>query len=827
MSEADLSLPDRPGDGWPAAATDSAGETNGFPESFSFKDRLDTSPKSETWNIFDRARKKNLVLKRFDAATFGIDGGAGRFESDIRQLQALPAEAPFFRPLLYGKTDSWLWYVRDAGGTAKTLREWVVAGKSMRPFDVSKRFLPLCQLLIEMHRQGIVHRSIKPENIFLGPDSTILVDADVGHFHDPAVCPGMVESGVFNPSPFLAPEQRAVSELVGPAADIWSLAACIAYVVSKQEPDALAVDKLPVELRDVLLKALNESPGARFPSVEAFQDEMVKIGKATRPTLFGNEQENQNVPSPVPSTSGSTVPADTSTSGTSTSGTSTSEASASPMKGPVSVATPFGIVPSGEKCPHCHSPVVPAGRMCPKCNRPYEEPCLSCNTSNPFWAKQCRNCSADLAAAKQKTGVALKLQQQYVMKLRETYGHDKALPILKAISLVSHPDFVPQRDWAKMMIPIVQKERRDIRTYVESVRSQARTTFDAQKYDLVRKIVEQVPQPLVDEDLRKMYVEAGDCITEVDSLIREIRNAIATKQYSTLLSCVQRYLELKSNDPEARSLQEKIEKLTTVTTPIGMKLRRIPNGKFYMGSHESDEFIRNNERPQHRVSIAKTFLIGVYPVTQAEFFSVCEYNPSISTDQPRCPVDNVTWYGAVEFCNRLSEREGFPPYYTLADIKRRSSGMIERAEVSIAGGDGYRLPTEAEWEYSCRAGSITPWCFGDLVMEVGQYAWYFDNAQQETHPVGLKKPNSWGLYDLHGNVMEWCYDYFDEFYYQHSTDEEDPQGPEAGSTRVIRGGAWQFGAEATRSPYRNSYNPEQSSSVIGFRVVRAAPEGGL
>jgi formylglycine-generating enzyme required for sulfatase activity len=108
------------------------------------------------------------------------------------------------------------------------------------------------------------------------------------------------------------------------------------------------------------------------------------------------------------------------------------------------------------------------------------------------------------------------------------------------------------------------------------------------------------------------------------------------------------------------------------------------------------------------------------------------------------------------------------------------------------------------------------------VLDVGHYAWYYDNAQLETHVVGEKKPNGWGLYDMHGNVMEWCYDWYNEFYYQQEQQEDNPTGPNDGVARVLRGGAWQFGAEATRSAYRNSANPDTMSNVIGFRVIRDA-----
>ncbi|MDR1385283.1 MAG: formylglycine-generating enzyme family protein [Planctomycetaceae bacterium] len=450
------------------------------------------------------------------------------------------------------------------------------------------------------------------------------------------------------------------------------------------------------------------------------------------------------------------------------------------------------------------------------------EPCLACQSLNPIGAAICHDCGTNIPQLKQKFLERLQTQQQQVMKLREVCGHDRAISLLKQMIAVTHPDFSRYRDWAKANLPTFQKERRDLRAYVDGLLFQAKEAMAAQKYARVQEILEEVPRLMVDENMKKMYADAGECITEVDSLVREIRNAIVTKQYNTLLSCVQRYAELKANDPEALSLHQKIEKLTTQTTADGIILRLIPSGKFYMGSHDSDEFMRNNEHPQHRIQVTKPLFVGIYPVTQEHFSSLLGFNPSTSTDVQNCPVDSVTWYSAIEFCNKLSEKEGFSPYYSLNATKRRASQAIEEAGVNILGGNGFRLPTEAEWEYACRAGSITPWCFGDLVLDVTHYAWYYDNAQLETHIVGEKKPNAWGLYDMHGNVMEWCYDWYNEFYYQQEQREDDPTGPMDGVARVLRGGAWQFGAEATRSAYRNSANPNSTSNVIGFRVIRDA-----
>jgi len=423
----------------------------------------------------------------------------------------------------------------------------------------------------------------------------------------------------------------------------------------------------------------------------------------------------------------------------------------------------------------------------------------------------------------------LNSHKQQILKYRESYGHDKTLPLLKYMSTVNHPDFVALKEWAKSMTMLIQKERRDIKAYVDGIRAQAKVAMESQKYERVRQILEQVPRPLLDEPLRQQYVDAGEALTEVDSLIREIRNAISTKQYSQLLSCVQRYLELKANDPEAQNLQRKIEKLTTTISAKGIKLRRIPGGRFYRGSHDSDEYLRNNEHPQHKVIIPHNLFFGVYPVTQKQFQELMEYNPSIATENEDCPVEGVTWFSAVEFCNKMSEAESLSPYYALKAVRKRANGSIEGAKVTILGGDGFRLPTEAEWEYACRAGSVSPWCFGDQVLDVGNYAWYYDNSSMETHPVGQRKPNSWGLFDMHGNVMEWCYDWYNELHYQQFAEEEaeNPTGPDDGTAKVLRGGAWQFGAEATRCAYRNSSTPDAVAAVIGFRVCRTATDDAM
>jgi len=771
-----------------------------IPENLALKQKIHETPASETWEVFDRSKKKKYILKRVkspaDADTFEP------FKTNIQAWMQLRESLPALPEVsMLGQDADGIWYVRESV-VGQTYAELV--SKPAKEHETARRLLALANVLAKLHGGGFFHHNLKPTNVFTsGLDNSIPLDPDFGRFRY-----GKLELVPFGQAEFLAPEQRTAgtaapgSAVPGAAADIWSLSALLAFCLTGSPPTQLKAELIPEAFRALIASGMQESPDARPESLAEFITALEQLVKATRPSAF------QTPPTPPVPPAAAPVPS-----------------APAPSASAIITSPP----PSGTTCPQCHTAVLNiADRVCPQCGRPYQEPCLNCQSLNPFWVRNCRGCGSDLLTLKQHMFANLHSQKQQILKFRESYGHDKTLPLLKYMSTVNHPDFVAFKEWAKSMTMLIQKERRDIKAYVEGIRAQANAAMESQKYERVRQILEQVPRPLLDDALRQQYVDAEEALTEVDSLIREIRNAISTKQYSQLLSCVQRYLELKANDPEAQNLQRKIEKLTTTTSATGMKLRRIPGGRFYMGSHESDEYLRNNEHPQHKVIIPHNLFVGVYLVTQAQFQELMDYNPSIVLENEECPVEGVTWYSAIEFCNKMSEAESLPPFYGIKAVRRRMNKSIEGAKVTILGGEGYRLPTEAEWEYACRAGSISPWCFGDQVMDVGHYAWYYENSSMETHPVGQRKPNAWGLFDMHGNVMEWCYDWYDDLLYQQSGEEEEnPTGPADGISKVLRGGAWQFGAEATRCAYRNSSAPEAVAGVIGFRVCRNADDEAM
>jgi formylglycine-generating enzyme required for sulfatase activity len=253
--------------------------------------------------------------------------------------------------------------------------------------------------------------------------------------------------------------------------------------------------------------------------------------------------------------------------------------------------------------------------------------------------------------------------------------------------------------------------------------------------------------------------------------------------------------------------------LPTVTTKSGAEMVLIPAASFEMGSRHGGA----DEQPVHKVWV-DSFLMDRREVTQALYEKVGRLealpNPSHFKGQD-LPVEQVTWPQAARFCNARSRFEGLRPCYN------EDTGACD------FNADGYRLPTEAEWEYACRAGTTTDYSFGNEARKLGDCAWLADNAGKKTHPVGEKKANPWGLFDMHGNVAEWCQDVYDKSYYQASPD-RNPRGPAEGKEYVLRGGSWKSAAAALRSSYRLGENPGFSDAclardAIGFRCVRRAP----
>jgi len=259
---------------------------------------------------------------------------------------------------------------------------------------------------------------------------------------------------------------------------------------------------------------------------------------------------------------------------------------------------------------------------------------------------------------------------------------------------------------------------------------------------------------------------------------------------------------------------QETQTLPVVKTATG-EMVLVPAGWFTMGSERG----QTDEAPKHRVWI-DAFLMDRFEVTQEQFKGILKKGHPFHFKADRNPAENVSWAVAALFCNARSRSEGLRPCYD------------EKTGACDFDADGYRLPTEAEWEYACRAGSRSEYFFGNDARPLQSYAWLRDNSGRTTHPVGSRRPNPWGLYDLYGNVSEWCNDVYGAGYSAEGPS-RNPRGPtEADSSRfVVRGGAWNSSAEACRSASRVGESPGQvdgcfARNDIGFRCVRKAPESG-
>ena len=286
---------------------------------------------------------------------------------------------------------------------------------------------------------------------------------------------------------------------------------------------------------------------------------------------------------------------------------------------------------------------------------------------------------------------------------------------------------------------------------------------------------------------------------------------------------------VNTEDTGTAGIADNSETETTKTLEnIAENFVLIPGGTFQMGSPESENW-RSEDETQHTVTV-RDFYMSVYELTQAEYQEIMEENPSTFSGSD-LPMENVTWLDAIRYCNARSEKEGFEPAYTIEG----------QTVIWNRGADGYRLPTEAEWEYACRAGTVTPFNTENSISAeeanyYGHYPYeiegnYFSQENLTTKPrqyrqttvaVNSFSPNAWGLYNMHGNVGEWVWDYYGDYGTEAVTD---PIGAETGTLRVYRGGGWNDFAKNMRSAYRATFAEDKGSFNIGIRLVRGIAGG--
>jgi len=318
----------------------------------------------------------------------------------------------------------------------------------------------------------------------------------------------------------------------------------------------------------------------------------------------------------------------------------------------------------------------------------------------------------------------------------------------------------------------------------------------AENRAMVRAVKEFRPslESFSDKDIKNLLHEAR---VESSAFVADASYcAVVTgKVYPIELLALEQSTQVGQGGAEPKPLREPQEKepgsiLVDRLGGVEFKFAYIPSGTFMMGSPSNEPGRRGDEK-QHRVTLTQGFYMQTTEVTQGQWKAVMGRNPSNFTNcGDQCPVETVSWNDCREFIREMNR---------------------------LAGSNRYRLPTEAEWEYAARAGSSERWCFGDNERQLKEYAWYDATSARKSEPVALLKPNAWGLYDMHGNVWEWCQDWYGEY---PSGSVTDPMGPASGSDRVRRGGGWNDVAKRCRSAFRNYAAPGDRYNDLGLRLAR-------
>lgn len=289
-----------------------------------------------------------------------------------------------------------------------------------------------------------------------------------------------------------------------------------------------------------------------------------------------------------------------------------------------------------------------------------------------------------------------------------------------------------------------------------------------------------------------------------------LRGAFLAAVVLALAACGQQ--PASTSDARVASAETKVATVSAPrerTSASGVEMVYLPGGEFTMGSNSGNP----DEAPAHKVKLT-AFLMDKFEVTQEMFAKAQVPNPSHWNENPKRPVERVRWQDAKQYCNERSLLEKLKPCYD------------EKTWECDYTADGYRLPTEAEWEYACKAGADSAYDFGQAD-KLRQYAWFGENAGEQTHAAGQKKPNRWGLYDMYGNVSEWCEDVYSPTYYKESppSDPGGPPNPGKDVKRVMRGGNWKSSADMCRASFRQGQKTGDTDACFytdycGFRCVR-------
>ena len=723
----------------------------------------------------------------------------------------------------------------------------------------------LCDGLTKAHNAGIIHRDIKPANILLTTDGTPKL-TDFGLAKAETADTGMTMAGaVLGTLDFMPPEQRRDAALADARSDLWSLAATLYQMVTGESPRVIDLDLCPKELRAVLSQGLKTKKEDRYQNANEFKQSLRTSQSAstrTAPHAVTDHLGAGECPS---------------CHSINESHRKFCRECSEPLR--CKCLKCEHEIPVWDKvCPECggkqgellttrlyeieeqrrsaeqkrdehryQSAKDLAQSIAAIDDRRFEE--------QQAWAIEFLEATNDEWERK-KTLV----QEHFIeaKKHREAFDYNAAFHALESIpeplQTTEFNQFLQtleaeQKESAELietikrrisdrtidgLLPLVEKalslrgDRNDLRKLQEQLRDRelkrerdreeafaiaesllgegkAKEAYQAIKsHEAKYLITEQLRlrirlEQMIDTE-RKIATMVKDANAdgvveshEAISLYPKVRDYLQSNpKHAAMIKLRDDLLSILGRIPvnelltlpidTLAQLPESLRRKIPIINSVGMRFLRLPAGQFAMG--EGSE--------AHLVTLTEPFYLGIYAVTQEEYKKVVGENPSHFKGAQN-PVENVSWGDAVEFCRRLSMLP-----------EEKASGRV------------YRLPTEAEWEYACRAGTNTKYYFGDNKSQLGEYAWYDKNSASKIHPVGEKKPNSWGLYDMHGNVWEWCSDWYGDYPCRTLVD---PSGPHTSSGRVARGGCWSGGAASCRSASRGGDAPSHRGSLFGFRVA--------
>ena len=670
-------------------------------------------------------------------------------------------------------------------------------------------FSQVCDGLAKAHAAGIIHRDIKPANVLMTEDGIPKL-TDFGLAKDDTVDTGMtMEGAVLGTLDFMPPEQRQGAEFTDHRSDLWSLAATFYQMLTGKSPKVINISAIRSKLQSVVAKALEESKQDRFQSALEMRDAVLQA-----------------------------------------------------HSGKMDLSRNLG---EGE-CPQCATFNPSQGKFCIECSEVLQVQCLKCEVEIQIWNKACGDCGAQQTPLVEKKMSDFKEMHDQAENLLAHFEFEEAME--KAEVVVGETDSRLQQFaiWGEEFLARLESLRTSEHTRLEVLLREAQTHEEACDYKSGLQVLGQVAPSLKqavvsgsDDTVDKLTTRLTDKRARFKELEVLIRERVDKRELGGLLPLVNEFRMLKPGRSDAKKLHAQLEKresqidtryqqliskaqqhmrqlqfdeavqvLGTIApeyqtstivainqqamaesrnraplpNTIGMTLKPIHAGTFMMGS-PAYEKQRNPDEQQHEVTISKMYYMQTTVVTQRQWKAVMDTKPwkdayggkEFAKEGADYPAVYLSWDDAIAFCKILSAKEG----------------------------KTYRLPTEAEWEYACRAGTETPWSFGNAADNaLGDYAWFGMNGwlslRRYAQKVGRKKPNAFGLYDMHGNVNEWCNDYHVNDYHKQSP-ETDPQGPAIGKHRVLRGGSWFDDSRYTRSASRGKAVPAGYSFNGGFRVV--------